>query len=125
MDKGTDDHQLKYLAIKQWVLTLIAILSTVMALFVIAVQTNLYVISISMDYIVSSLCIVLMYSWNAKYIDCLCYCCIHHSSASLKDVKNLGAVVTEKNDNGQTSMDKVSSSKVQDSTLDAVQCEIV
>lgn len=125
LDKELGDHQLKYLAIKQWVLTLIAIISTVLTLFIIVIQTNLYVIVISMDYIVSSLCIVLMYSWNAKYIDCLFYCCNRHSSKSLKDVTNLESVVMEKNDNGQTSMDNVSSAKVQDCNADRVQCEIV
>ena len=92
---GKDDD-LKYLAIKQCVLSMIAIVSTIIALLIVA-MFNLYVFSICMDFVVSSLCIILMYKWNGKCIEYLCLCCCHFMTLS-DDVKNLDSVVNQ-NDN--------------------------
>ena len=102
-----------------------------MASLLIVAMKNLYVISISMDYMVSAICIVLMYSWNAKIIECVCFCCTHHSSASLEDQKNLELSVTENKDNSvlelpsRTSIQTNPSAQSVESTADETQFEIV
>ena len=62
---GSNRHsrRLQALAFKQGILSSIAVFSTILALFCVAVF-NLYAIFIPLDYVVSCGCIILMYSWN-------------------------------------------------------------
>ena len=99
------DDGLKYLAIKQCVLSMIAIISTIIALLIVA-MFNLYIFAIYTDLIVSSLCIILMYKWNGNCIDKLCLCC-RRMMRPTDDVKNLDAVVNEKSVKSTTDISKV------------------
>eukprot|EP01084_Bolivina_argentea_P113653 202538_1 len=77
------DNKLKHLAVKQCILSMIAITSTMCSLLIVA-MLNLYVVSISLDYVVSSACIILMYEWNATLIEKVCGCCYGKSNIDTK-----------------------------------------
>merc|ERR1719491_2077093 len=71
----TDDLSLKQLALKQCVLSMVAILCTLLTLVsLIVFGDGVYYMVISTDYMVSSLCIILMYSWNSKVLRSVCCC---------------------------------------------------
>jgi len=75
-----EERSLKKLAVKQCVLSLIAVLSTMTSLVTLAVF-RAYYISIGFDYLMSSLCVLLMYSWNAPLVETMC-CCLPNRCCS-------------------------------------------
>ena len=70
-----NNDKFKTVAIKQCILSFIAISSSVIALVCVA-TFNIYVFVINADVIISILCIILMYHWNAYITDKLLCCCI-------------------------------------------------
>eukprot|EP01084_Bolivina_argentea_P153298 267299_1 len=68
-------EQLKYNAIKQCVLSIITVSTTVIAMLSVA-MFSMEQIFISLDVNVTTFCIILMYKWNAYLVDRLCCWCV-------------------------------------------------
>lgn len=81
---NADDLNLKYLAIKQCVLSLFAVGSTIFlaAIIVIFHITQTFA---TLDVVISLLCVIMMYKWNDGLYPVFCWCClkcIDHESES-------------------------------------------
>eukprot|EP00483_Globobulimina_turgida_P013247 UN13271 len=81
----TDALSLKYLALKQCILSSIACFTTLLALMLM-VTLKIAPVVIGIDLNVSIICIILMYKWN-KYI--IYFCCPHCKEPVSDVTKNL------------------------------------
>eukprot|EP01084_Bolivina_argentea_P259431 437734_1 len=116
--KRTNTVNFKYVAIKQCILSLIAVLSTIFALLVVS-MLNLYVICISFDYVISTSCIILMYSWNSSIIDKICCCKINSNktqkiNVDLEDVTTVETVQTDADTKLSSTLNQLSKSQNND-----------
>eukprot|EP01084_Bolivina_argentea_P059022 107733_1 len=73
--KLTYDYDLKVIIIKQCIFSIIAIVSTLIALVIVGVF-NLYIFAISADIIISILSIMCMFQWNAWFTNKILCCCL-------------------------------------------------
>jgi len=116
--KKTKQVNFKYVAIKQCILSIISVSSTIFSLLVVA-MFNLYVICITFDYVVSVLCIILMYSWNSHIIDKICCCCkCCKMQIQMLKSKQLSTVINLNRLKSQ------SQRSVGDLKLETLQCEV-
>ena len=96
----------KRVARKQAILSGIAILPTWLNLVAIIILTEMYMVFISIDLVISTLSVLLIYSWNQWLYDRLCCCCSYKEMQSVAEesVMNLGVVI------GQTDTKEVCAS---------------
>ena len=85
-----DNIDMRYLVIKQCILSLFAVISTIItAIFVIIFHmTQVFV---SFDVIISSISVILMYKWNERLFEFFCYFCLKCTKGRYlsKDVREL------------------------------------
>eukprot|EP01084_Bolivina_argentea_P046407 85463_1 len=79
--------ELQYVAVKQMILAVITVLSSIMAIFCIALLPFAEVFC-SSDIIISTVCIILMYKWNDKIFAKICCCCCNCVQRESKHDKN-------------------------------------
>merc|ERR1719203_1770164 len=95
-----DGLRIKTLAYKQCILSMIAILSSIVSMFGIAVFGDIVPVFVASDMFLSAICIILMYKWN-KFITDALFCCCLPSESRVADVTNLGMnAVPSKTGNG-------------------------
>eukprot|EP01084_Bolivina_argentea_P202030 345230_1 len=100
-------NDLRLLSIKQCILSCIATLSTVIAMVGIAETDYSAIIWLSFDWILTLLSVILMYSWNNKYTNILCWCL--YSAAKLNAEQKLAEIMhsttrTRKTERSATTM---------------------
>ena len=88
-------NEFKRIAKKQAMLSGISVKTTWLALIAMAL-TNMHMVFGSMDLLVSTFCVILMYSWNKWMYEILCCCCSSKTSVkSIENIKNLEVVVDQ------------------------------
>ena len=79
----THDFYLKTICIKQCILVGIAILTTIITISFIFIF-DLSQLFITLDVLVATICVILMYGWNRKIVGFLCCCCYYPADVSDK-----------------------------------------
>ena len=107
------NDKLRYIARKQRVLSITAIVSSIVANFGLAI-IDMPQFSAGFDIVISTTCILLMYSWNEEIYQKLCCCFIHPSSMQ----KNMESEITSsktsrKNTNTAVTVNTASSSALE------------
>ena len=88
------DINIKIIAIKQCILSMTAIISSILTLICCALFQSVAHAFISLDICISTLCIILMFKWNS-FITSKIFCCCIPSPQQTKDIVKLEIVVTE------------------------------
>ena len=98
---GKDAFEFKSIAKKQAILSGISV-STSWFTLIGVMLTNMHLVFVSLDLVISTMSVLLIYSWNQWIFDRLCCCCMGSKakSPSENDVKNL-EVAMEKSDAAQ------------------------
>eukprot|EP01084_Bolivina_argentea_P291843 501633_1 len=74
ISKMTSDSGIKVIAVKQCILSNIAVLSSIIAI-IFLIAYNAYIFAVGGDIVVSAFSIILMYKWNTPIVQKCCYCC--------------------------------------------------
>lgn len=87
---------LQHVAIKQCTLSVVTVITTLIAMIGIA-MFSLPQIWVGLDVNISTLCIVLMYKWNDNLLHKLCCLCIRNSEINIKIMNELSLHSTQSN----------------------------
>eukprot|EP01084_Bolivina_argentea_P074953 135937_1 len=88
--KSKRESSFVIIAFKQCVLSIIAILSSIIGLICIAIFSMPQIFA-GIDVIISTLCIIFMYDWNEYIVEKICcavFCCLPKESVHLKSSQN-------------------------------------
>ena len=92
----TLDAELKATMIKQCVLSILAITSTILALGIIAVL-NFYILAVAFDVTTSTLSVILTFRWNSWLTNKLLWCCLPRALRMPKsvqtDIRNIEIII--------------------------------
>ena len=98
---SNENINIKKIAIKQCILSVIAVISSVVALAGIGAVSHITPTFVSVDMFISTCCVILMYKWNSKITESLFCCCMPklqtRENATNKNEGQAGFVM----DNGQ------------------------
>eukprot|EP01084_Bolivina_argentea_P030627 56705_1 len=101
---SNDNVSIKKIAYKQCILSLIAIISSILSMAGIGNIPNIVPVFVALDMLISTLCVVLMYKWNSYIAEIMFYCCMpKETKVRMDELQVVPSTTTNINSNTQNS----------------------
>lgn len=95
-------YEFRRIAKKQAILSGISVSTSWFALMAV-ILTNMHLVFVSLDFVVSTLSVILIYSWNEWIFDRLCCCFMMKKEAiSVNDIKNLEQAIVKSSEESES-----------------------